>query len=1155
MAKTNFNFQATLKLRTDEFRKGVKDIQKTLNGLKQSFLNFAGAIGISLGLGKFVSMLKDTALQLDTAQNVLKNVSNSTVEYAESLSFLRKISNDYGQDLIVLTNNFAQFRAAARDSGLQIGQLRDIYDSLAKAAGAYHMSADRTNDMMNAVTQMFSKGKVAAEELRRQLGNSLPGAFNIMAKAAQMAGKTTNGTTAELEEAMRKGEILAKDVMPAFATVLNAITAGANFNSLQQSITRLGNTWTRLVEKMNVRATYQGFVDGLEKGLNGVINHLNELKALLKGGLVGLLGGSIWSRASKAVSQWSNETANAITKNSTLLERYAKSLDKFDKGRRGRLTPLSDYAKNGKAISWYDMYARAKNGGYADNAEELRKAQMAALKYNQTLLQQDRLLRDLTGKRLLNNRQLQVAKRSIEQLSLALATNGEEAVKAASGWRKFTGTIKSTLRNIGEIIKSAFSTIAITAFITAIISAISWIRNLNKEAKRINKIVEEATAPFKEKEGEQYVGPDNDDIRNLEKFRSILKQAEKDSVVWKSTIGEINKLMGLTGDNAIKIDGNLDDILEKLDEWIKDLREIAKAKAIIAKIEELTAKNIGLEAENATIRNTESNNKVKGYNPQYQVQTNELKGAVFGQDGRYGWGPKFQVEQNTKEIAENTKAIDELSKMLNSLGKEDPSGVFKAIKGEVNEPNSGITSGKTKTKLDEVNKVFDDYNDKLSKLNNQLKAGAITLDNYNDEYDKLIKDTYKSATEFGNLDEYLKGFDRQKVKGLKDKLEWLKLLFSTLDDDVNDDDRFKQIGSNLLEKIEKEIADGAEKAAKNRRNAYEAQGIYRNLGVPTERDTSFDYKKNDKEKLDEEYELMKDYLETLKDARNRLIELGQTGTEQFEQLNRVIGEVAGTVTNFADRAKLAEWKEDIKELAKAYQDELYNSVKNVTSSIDRLYRLYAEMAEMFGEEIDPDNGFAKMLTVVAALMDTFETIYTVIQSINALTEAASALEKAKDNAKMRALEEQIGLTAALGTAQVTASEAATAALVGETVAAKALGEALKNVAAGAATANAMSVPYPGNLAALASNMAAIAAAYGSIKAFAKGGLVNSPSKSGDRNLIRVNGDEMVLTRGQQGTLFNAIKSGNLGGGGQVEFKISGQNLVGVLKNYNQKMHG
>ena len=1159
MARTNFNFQATLKLKTDEFKRGVKDIQKSLNGLKTSFMNFASAIGLSLGLGKLVSMLKDTALQLDTAQNVLKNVSTTTVEYAESLSFLRKISNDYGQDLIVLINNFAQFRAAAKDSGLEIGQLRDIYDSLARAAGAYHMSADRTNDMMNAVTQMFSKGKVAAEELRRQLGNSLPGAFNLMAKAAQMAGKTANGTTAELEEAMRKGEILAKDVMPAFATVLNAVTAGANFNSLQQSITRLGNTWTKLVEKMNVKGTYKGFIDGLDRGLNKVIIYLNELKALLTGGLAGIIGGSIWRKGEKAVAQWSKATEDAITKNSTLMSRYLKSLEKYDKNRPEDFLPLSEYSKKGKAVSWNDMYSRAIKGGYADNVEEMRRAQAAALKYNQTLLEQHRLLKDLTGKGILDKRQLKLATRTVENLSVALATDGEEAVKAASGWQRFKGTVIGSLRNLGSMIASAFSTIAITAFITAVISAIKWIRNLNKEAKRIKSIVEDSLAPFQQKEGEQYFGPDSDDVRNLQKFQSILKNAEKGSVVWKSTIADINKMMGLTGDKTISIDSNLDDILKKLDEWIKDLRQIAKAKAIIAKIDELTAKNIGLEAENATIKNTQSNLKVKGYNPQYQVQTNDLKGTVFGQDDRYGWGPKFQVAQNTKEIAQNTAAIDELSKMLNTLGKEDPAGVIKALGGDVTEPNSGgTTSGKTK--LDEVNKVFDDFDEKLGKLNNQLKAGAIDLETYNDEYDKLVQNTYKAAAEFGDLDKYLKGFSRQKINDLKGRLDWLKQLFGALNeqDITGEDERLKAIGENILEKIEKEITDGAEKAAKNRRNAYEAQGIYKNLGVPGQRDTSFDYKKTDKDKFQEQYDLYKKYLDTLKEARTRLIELGQTGTQQFEQLNIAIGEAAGWVTDFADLAKLAEWKEDIKELSRAYEEELYNSVRNVASSMDRLYRLYTEIAEVFGEEIDPDNGFGKVLTVMTALIDTFETIYTLIKSINTLSEAAAALEKAKDNAKMKALEEQIALTTALGTAQAAQGQLAAASMAGEAVAAKALGAALKDAAAGAAVANAMQVPYPYNLAALGSNMAAIAAAFGSIKAlsaFANGGIVGGNSTSGDRNLIRANSGEMILTRGQQGTLFDMLNGKKSAGGGEVTFKIHGSDLTGVLKNYNQKRRG
>lgn len=109
--------------------------------------------------------------------------------------------------------------------------------------------------------------------------------------------------------------------------------------------------------------------------------------------------------------------------------------------------------------------------------------------------------------------------------------------------------------------------------------------------------------------------------------------------------------------------------------------------------------------------------------------------------------------------------------------------------------------------------------------------------------------------------------------------------------------------------------------------------------------------------------------------------------------------------------------------------------------------------------------------------------------------------------------------------------------------------------------SAMSLPFPANLAAAATVMAGLASIIATIKnaasgSFAEGGIVGGSSLVGDRLIARVNSGEMILNGRQQRNLFNLLDNGGggiTGTGGQVEFKISGSTLKGVLRNYDNKM--
>ena len=107
-----------------------------------------------------------------------------------------------------------------------------------------------------------------------------------------------------------------------------------------------------------------------------------------------------------------------------------------------------------------------------------------------------------------------------------------------------------------------------------------------------------------------------------------------------------------------------------------------------------------------------------------------------------------------------------------------------------------------------------------------------------------------------------------------------------------------------------------------------------------------------------------------------------------------------------------------------------------------------------------------------------------------------------------------------------------------------------------ASAQAASLGPWGWLAFVGAGLGTLATMVSTIKGFAEGGIIGGASTHGDMQLARVNSGEMILNNTQQSRLFDLLDGGAsmIGyGSRKVEFKISGQNLVGALKNYNNKM--
>ena len=96
---------------------------------------------------------------------------------------------------------------------------------------------------------------------------------------------------------------------------------------------------------------------------------------------------------------------------------------------------------------------------------------------------------------------------------------------------------------------------------------------------------------------------------------------------------------------------------------------------------------------------------------------------------------------------------------------------------------------------------------------------------------------------------------------------------------------------------------------------------------------------------------------------------------------------------------------------------------------------------------------------------------------------------------------------------------------------------------------------------IGTGLAAMTTAISTIQSFNDGGIVNGSTTTGDNTLVRVNRGEMVLNNRQQARLFKMLDGGlslnTTSTGGTVDFRISGSNLYGSLKNYSNmsKKHG
>lgn len=274
------------------YRRNVGNYSSALKGAKIQTTNYGNSVkkvtglvkrfaAIYLGFEAFRSAVRttrDLTVQTDSLRLAYSKIIPDSGKLAKTNDFLSKTAENYGIDLNSLRKNYLRFTAASRSTNLSMEETQAIFNSVAKAGSVMGLEAIRMDRAFNALEQMLSKGKVSSEELRQQLGDSLPGSMEIMADALDV-------TTLELSKMLEEGKILSEDALPKFAKQLEITYGIQNLNrveNLAASQGRLKTAIIELVDAMETTGTFRDFYTAMADGVKFIARNVDGIKNLIK---------------------------------------------------------------------------------------------------------------------------------------------------------------------------------------------------------------------------------------------------------------------------------------------------------------------------------------------------------------------------------------------------------------------------------------------------------------------------------------------------------------------------------------------------------------------------------------------------------------------------------------------------------------------------------------------------------------------------------------------------------------------------------------------------------------------------------------------------------------------------------------------------------
>lgn len=264
----------------------AKGLSHSLGNLLRSYVS---VFAIGAGIHRFFMIGEE----MESLQATMLAASGNSAQAAEDFEYVKKVALNLGNDLQESTRGYAKLGTAARAANFSVDQTRNVFLAASEASRAYGLNAQRTQLVFLAFEQMLSKGVVSMEELRRQLGEQIPGAFQTAAKAMGVS-------TQQLSKMVESGTLASEEFLPKFAdelrrSVRESGALAASLEKVRAARQRMASTFTLQTDE-----GFKAGKDGFAGGFKNLTESLQQLGSAFR--VFGKIMGAIFNGVASVIN-------------------------------------------------------------------------------------------------------------------------------------------------------------------------------------------------------------------------------------------------------------------------------------------------------------------------------------------------------------------------------------------------------------------------------------------------------------------------------------------------------------------------------------------------------------------------------------------------------------------------------------------------------------------------------------------------------------------------------------------------------------------------------------------------------------------------------------------------------------------------------------